>query len=172
MSLEDLTPQQRAELNLAQLLLSDPETSKQARRLAKKLKPDLQFADIEMEDQMKKRDETNGERVKALEEQIRKDKFDREREKAHDRMRQRMLDPVAVEKVMTENGIANYDLAAEVLEARSAAAAPTPDDLSPLSLPTGSESGSDLWKDPKGFATKTAYAVLNGFKRQKGMAGT
>jgi hypothetical protein len=165
--LEDLTPEQRAQLNLAQLLLSDPETSKQARRLAKKLKPELQFADLDMDDQIKRRDEANAERVKALEEQIRKDKFDREREKAHARMRERNLDPVAVEKVMTENGIANYDLAAEVLEARSAAAAPTPDDLSPMTLPKGAEGGADLWKDPKGFATNTAYAVLNAFRRQK-----
>lgn len=169
--LEDLTPEQRAQLNLAQLLLSDPETSKQARRLAKKLKPELQFGDLDMEDRINKERETSDTKIKALEEQIRKDAFARAREAAHAKLRDRNLDPVAVEKVMTENGIANYDLAAEVLEARAAAAAPTPDDLSPLTLPTGNEGGADLWKDPKGFAQRTAYSVLNSFRKQR-VAGT
>jgi len=165
--LEDLTPEQRAQLNLVQLLLSDPETSKQTRRLAKKLKPELQFSDLDMEDRINKEREKSSSEIRELQEQIRKDKFEAARNAAHAKLRERNLDPAAVEKVMTENGIANYDLAVEILEARAQAAAPTPDDLTPLTLPTGSEGGSDLWKDPKGFATRTAYAVLNGFRKNR-----
>lgn len=170
MSLEDLTPEQRAQLNLAQLLLSDPDTSKQARRLAKKLKPELQFSDLDLEDRIVKERETSAEQLKAIRADIAKDKFERDRAAAHARLRDRNLDPAAVEKVMTENGIANYDLAVEILEARAEAAAPTPDDLSPMTMPTGKVGETDLWKDPKGFATRTAYEVLNGFKKQRGGA--
>jgi hypothetical protein len=166
-SLESLTPEERSQLELARLLLSDPKTNKEARRLAKKLKPELQFADIELEDRLAaQRDESN-EVTKALRADLEKEKFDRAREKAHERIRERGLDPVAVEKVMTENGIANYDLAMEILEARSQSAAPTPNDLEVMELPKGEEGGVDLWKDPKGFAQRTALSVLNGFRRQR-----
>lgn len=167
MSLEDLTPEQRSQLNLAQLLLSDPDTSKQARRLAQKLKPELKFSDLELEDQITASTVKSGKRVEELEQQLAKEKFDRQREAMHAKLRERNLDPVAVEKVMTDNGIANYDLAIEVLEARTQAAAPTPDDLSPLSMPTGKQGEKDLWKDPRGYAQAVAYDVLNSFKRQK-----
>lgn len=170
--LEDLTPEQRAQINLAQLLLSDPETSKQARRLAKKLKPELQFSDLDTDDRIAKATETSAEQVKELQKQLAKQQFERDRERAHAKLRERNLDPAAVEKVMTDNGIANYDLAAEVLEARSQAAAPTPDDLTTLDLPTGTEGGSDLWKDPKGFAQRTALSVLNGFRKTRGISRT
>lgn len=166
-SLEDLSAEDRAKLNLANLLLSDPETSKQARRLAKKLKPELQFSDLDLEDRLTKQSESNAEQLKAIRADQQKIIFDREREKAHAKLRERGLDPAAVEKVMTENSIANYDLAAEVLEARAVAAAPTPDDLTALELPSGKEGEVDLWKDPKNFARRTADAVLNGFKRTR-----
>lgn len=165
--LEDLTPEQRSQLNLAQLLLSDPDTSKQARRLAQKLKPELKFSDIELEDQIAASNKSAAKRVEGLEQQLAREKFERERAAMHAKLRERNLDPAAVEKVMTENGIANYELAAEVLEARSLAAAPTPDDVTPLTMPTGTQGAKDLWKDPRGYAQAVAYDVLNGFKRNR-----
>lgn len=167
MSLESLTPEERSQLQLAQLLLSDPATNKETRRLAKKLKPELQFADLDLEDRLEDQRKKSKEVTDALQNDLRTERMERAREKQHEKIRSRGLDPAAVEKLMTDHQIPNYDVAIELLEARAQSAAPTPNDLDVMELPTGKAGETDLWKDPKGFAQRTAYELLNGFRKQR-----
>lgn len=162
MSLENLTAEERSTLELGRLLLSDPSTSKEARRLAKKLKPDLRFADLDLEDQLRSQQEANDKRWKDREEADRREKFERERAAAHARLRERNLDPAAVEKVMTEHGIASYEAAAELMEARAALAEPSPDEATPMDLPDNKE----LWKDPSKWARQTAFDTINEIRKK------
>lgn len=149
-------------LQLGQLLMSDPSTSKEARRLAKKLKPELRFADLDLEDQLRTQQEANDKRWADEQERQRKEKFERDRATAHARLRERNLDPTAVEKLMTEMGIANYDAAAEILESRAALAEPSPDNVTPMDLPDN----KDLWKDPVGWARKQAFEAISEVKNR------
>lgn len=61
MGLEDLTPEQRKQLELGSILLSNPEIAKSSLRLAKKAKPELRLPEIDLEDaiaaEAKKREE-------------------------------------------------------------------------------------------------------------------
>lgn len=61
MGLEDLTPEQRKQLELGSILLSNPEVAKSSLRLAKKAKPELRLPEIDLEDaiqaEAKKREE-------------------------------------------------------------------------------------------------------------------
>lgn len=50
MGLEDLTPEQRRQLQLGEILLSNPEVAKSSLRLAKKAKPELRLPEIDLED--------------------------------------------------------------------------------------------------------------------------
>lgn len=160
MSLENLTAEERQALELGRILLSDPSASKDARRLVKKLKPELRFADLDLEDQLRAQQEANDKRWSDEQERQRKEKFERDRAAAHSRLRERNLDPTAVEKLMTDMGIASYDAAAEILESRAALAEPSPDNVTPMSMPDNKA----LWKDPVGWARKQAFEAINEVK--------
>jgi len=70
MSLEDLTPEERKQLNLGKLLLGNAEVKNAALRLAKKAKPDLDIPEIDLQDRL---DAQRAEFERKLEERDQKD---------------------------------------------------------------------------------------------------
>jgi hypothetical protein len=161
--LEDLTPEQRQELNLGRLtkqLLANPETAETVQRLLPKADPKLRFPEVEIKDNLAKvREETN-DRVKALEEELRKSKAEARLEKLHGRVREAGLELKPVVELMEKHGLApteeNYDMAIEVLRSRTQVAEPTSSGIQPLEMPNIKE----MWADPVKWRENEAAKVL------------
>jgi hypothetical protein len=166
MSLEDLSPQDRAALNAGRALFANPEISKEAKRLLMKADPKAQFAEIVLEDALEKERKERLEMQTKFDNTIREGQIKHARERKHDELIAKGYDPIAIEKVMTDNKIADYDAAIRYHEATSQPAAPTPGGLSPMAMPDGKE----LWKNPIKWGRDEAFKAINELKAGRGRA--
>jgi hypothetical protein len=163
-SLENLTPEQRAELNLGKLarqLLTNPETREGAAKLLKKADANLHFPDIEAKDELRKVTEKADEKISALEQKLREHDAKAKLEKQHQKIRDAGLDVKAVVEVMEKIGIPSteegYDHVISYIQAQAQIAEPTPETFQPYRIPDLKE----MWNDPVKWREEQGYKVLN-----------
>jgi hypothetical protein len=163
-SLEDLTPEQRQELNIGRLtrqLLTDPETRESTAKLLQKADKSLQFPDIAAKDEARKIKEEANEKVSALEQKLLERDAREALSKQHQRVRDAGLDVKMVTELMDKHGIPptedGYDIIMELVQSRAQLAEPTPEQFAPLARPDIKE----MWNDPVKWREAEGYKVLN-----------
>lgn len=162
-SLEDLTPEQRQDLNLGKLtkqLLQNPETAEHAQRLLMKGDPKLRFPEVTLKDSLGKVREETAEEIKDLRAKLQAQEAERRLEKLHAKVSSAGLELKPVVELMEKHGLAptegNYDMAIEVLQSRAALAEPTTAELTPLQVPNIKE----MWADPVKWRETEAVKVM------------
>lgn len=129
-SLENIDEQGRLSLARAmKTLLDNPDVSRDAKRLLKKVDPKLQFPDLEVDDQLAKFREEQAEKDRKREEAERVQRANDNYEKLRGKVLERGFKVEEVETVMKEKGIANYDTAMDFIDAQRQLAPATPDSL-------------------------------------------
>jgi hypothetical protein len=167
-SLEGLSEAQIKQLatGMHQLLQSNnSEVRRGAQRLLKRVDPNLNFPEIEL-------DEAISAAVKPLQEdneKLRNDLKERDFKATvsaeHERVRQRGFKVEDVQKFMTERGIVNFDTAMNVLDMEQRLATPTPEAVSGVyELP---EKSKEIFTNPAQWARRTAHQVIDEFKNRK-----
>ena len=169
MSLEDLSIEQRDELALLAKEMSDnPATRKEMLRLTKKLRPNLNIPELEIEDYTEKKVSKAEERVEMLEAKLREKEALEELQKRRDRLIKKGLaqsdeDIEQIEKIMLEKKISDHETAAEYFDWMKQAAQPTPTGYNPSPL-----KGFDLnsyWKNPVQGARNEAAKALQELRK-------
>jgi hypothetical protein len=164
MSLEDLSLEQRDELALLAKEMSDnPATRKEMLRLTKKLRPNMNIPELEVEDFTEKRTAKAEERVEQLEAKLRERDALEELNKRRDRLIKKGLiqnesEIDEVEKIMLEKKISDHETAAEYFQWMKQAAEPTPSGYNPS--PLKGFNLKEYWKNPTMGARNEAAAAL------------
>lgn len=166
MSLEDLTPQQRANLRAGELLFSNPELAGHAKRLLKKADPKLQFPDVDLEDALEAERTARKKETDDLRNTIHENQIKETRRAKHAELKEQGYDPVAVEKIMTDNKIMDYAAACRYMDAVNTPAAPTPQSITPTSLPDTKE----LWTNPIKWGRNAAFDALTEIQGKRAKA--
>lgn len=163
-SLENLTSEQRAELNIGKLtrqLLTNPDTREQAAKLLQKADSTLQFPDIAAKDEARKIKDAAEDRIKELEKRILERDAREALSKQHQRIRDAGLDVKMVTELMEKHGIAptddGYGLIMELVQKRAQLAEPTTEMIQPMARPDIKE----MWNDPVKWREEQGYKVLN-----------
>ena len=169
MSLEDLSIEQRDELALLAKEMSDnPATRKEMLRLTKKLRPNLNIPELEVEDYADKRTAKAEERVEMLEAKLREKEALEELQKRRDRLIKKGLaqsdeDIEQIEKIMLEKKISDHETAAEYFDWMKQAAEPTPSGYNPS--PLKGFNLSEYWKNPVTGARNEAAKALQELRK-------
>jgi hypothetical protein len=163
-SLENLTPDQRAELNLGRLtrkLLTDPDSREQAAKLLQRADSSLQFPDIAAKEEARKIEAKSAEKISELEKRLLERDAREALAKQHDKIRAAGLDVKLVNELMEKHGIppteAGYDIVIELIQSRAQLAEPTSEQLTPFKAPDIKE----MWNDPVKWREAEGYKVLN-----------
>jgi hypothetical protein len=145
LSLEDLTSEQRAFLAAGELLLKNPEVAMEAKRLIKKVKPDVRFQDLETHDSIEASTKKLRDEQEKIQEALNKDRLERQFESQRAKLRADGVDVEALEAFMKENELYSYEKAAKIFKQVNALAPPTPSSLmQDMDLPDAKA----FWKDP------------------------
>ena len=164
-SLEDLSPEQQEQaLRLFSFVKQNPEIEKSIRREAKKKFPNMAAPDLELEEALAKQKEEFEAKLRERDEQATARMLQQRRAEAHEKIRSAGLEPDEVEKLMESESIGNYDTAIKYAKAQKSLAPPTPEAVTPMSLP----SGKDLWADKNKFARSAAFEAINELKASRG----
>lgn len=169
MSLEDLSIEQRDELALLAKEMSDnPATRKEMLRLTKKLRPNLNIPELEIEDYTEKKVSKAEERVEMLEAKLREKEALEELQKRRDRLIKKGLaqsddDIEQIEKIMLEKKISDHETAAEYFDWMKQAAEPTPSGYNPS--PLKGFNLSEYWKNPVTGARNEAAKALQELRK-------
>ena len=162
-SLEDLTPEQRQELNLGKLakqLLGNPETAEATQRLLMKGDTKLRFPEVELKDQLAKIKEDTHSKTAALEDELKKLRAENKQKDLHAKVSGAGLEVKDVVALLEKHGMPstdeNYDMAIEVLRSRAALAEPTTSDITPFKIPDTKE----MWADPVKWREQEAAKVI------------
>jgi len=144
-SLEDLSAEQRAFLAAGELLLKNPEVAMEAKRLIKKVKPDVRFADLDTHEQIEASTKLLRAEQDKITEQINKANLERKFEEQRAKLRADGIDVEQLEAFMKENELYSYEKAAKIFAQIMKPATPTPSNLmKDMSAPDAKE----FWKDP------------------------
>jgi hypothetical protein len=166
MDFDDLTPEQQAQAaKLFSFVNANPDVQKMVRKEAKKRNPIMQAPDLELEERL---EATEKKLLEAQEKQaLEQTNYIREqaRKEAHAKIRSAGFEPEAIEKIMVDEDIANYDTAIKyATQAKQLAPASNPSEgRTPMTLPD-----TDLlWKDHRKFASVQAHEAINELKAQR-----
>jgi hypothetical protein len=160
--LEDLTAEQRAYYAAGELLLKNPEVALEAKRLIKKVKPDVRFQDLETQDSIDASTKKLREDQEKLAESINKDRLERQFAEQRAKLRADGVDVEALEAFMKENELYSYEKAAKIYAQINHVAAPTPHSLmEDMNLPDAKA----FWQDP----VKAARAEAEKYFTERGI---
>lgn len=121
---EELTPEQRAAVQVNAILRKDPEVWRQAQRLLKKADPTLRIPEVELEQEITKVTAKQDEKIDGLvARNLELEAVNRRRDEA-DKSRAEGLDPAAVEKIVQEEKC-SFATARKFLKAQLESAVPT-----------------------------------------------
>ena len=126
--------------------------------------PNMAAPDLDLEDALAKQREEFEAKLKEQEEKATTQMLQQRRAEHHARIRSEGLDPDEIEKLMETEAIGNYDTAIKYAKAQKSLAPPTPEAVTPMSLP----SGKDLWSDKNKFARSAAFEAINELKASRG----
>jgi hypothetical protein len=164
MSLENMTEDERNSAALKRLF-SHPEVGPQAKRLYKQVVPDAKFPDLELEDKINAASAAQQKEINELRDKVRMSEVMERRNQEHAKARAAGLDPIAVEKVITEEGMGSFDAAIKYMKAMNASAPATPASMTPIRMP---DNMAEIQKDPRAWANKTAYEAINELVAKRG----
>jgi hypothetical protein len=169
-SLENLTIEQRQELNIGKLtrkLLTDPETREATAKILQKADPTLQFPDIAAKDEARKIKEDAASKISELEKRLLERDAREALSKQHARIKEAGFDVKMVNELMEKHGIPptddGYDIVMELIHSRAQLAESTPEIIQPLVRPDIKE----MWADHVGWREKEGYKVLNELMAQR-----
>lgn len=166
MSLENLSEEQLKRLaSFADKLLSDPETSKKARRLVKEKDPNFNAPDLELEDALIKESKARDEEIKKLREEREADKLASQHQEAEAKMRAAGFDPGDIWKIIKDDRVGSIDVAIELARSRAQAAASNKNwednTAGRMQLP---EEFKEMQKNPSAWRQKKAHQIINELK--------
>jgi hypothetical protein len=164
MSLEEMTQDQRNSIAL-QKLFNNPEVGLEAKRLYKKVVPEAKFPDLDTQDKIDASNAKLQEKIDKLQEDAQLGEITRRRERHHQEIRDAGFDPVAVEKVMTDEKIGSYDTAIKYMKAQNQNSVPTSANMTPITMP---DNAKEISKNPALWARKEAMAAINDLKSKRG----
>lgn len=154
--------------SLVEKMSSDPEGRAAILRFHKKQNPNMYIPEVDAAEHVIKQTE---ERLKPLEERLGAVTKERDEERAQrfwDGVRQKAQDAGVdfeeVQKLMSEQGIVNPDIAVGWLEKQKQPTNNEPYSWSPP-ISADSEEEKGLLEDPTGWGRKAAYNALNDIKR-------
>jgi len=163
-SLENLSAEQRAELNIGRLtrqLLTDPDTREATAKLLQKKDSTLQFPDVAAKDEARKAEEKATARVADLEKKLLERDAREALSRQHRRIEEAGLDVKMVTELMEKHGIPptedGYGIVIELVQGRQQLAEPTPEGFAPFKVPNLKE----MWNDPVKWREAEGYKVLN-----------
>jgi hypothetical protein len=161
-SLEDLTSEQRAYLAAGELLLKNPEVAMEAKRLIKKVKPDVRFQDLETHEQIVASTASLKAEQEKITEAINKANLERKFEEQRAKLRADGIDVEALEAFMKENELYSYEKAAKIFKQVNQLAPATPHSLmQDMDLPDAKA----FWQDP----VKAARAEAEKYFTERGI---
>jgi hypothetical protein len=161
-SLEDLSAEQRAYLAAGELLLKNPEVALEAKRLIKRVKPDVRFQDLDTHEQIEASTKKLREEQDKLTEKINKDALERKFEEQRAKLRADGIDVEQLEAFMKENELYSYEKAAKIFAQINVVAPPTP---SNLLNDMAKNDMKDFWTDP----AKAARAEAEKYFTERGI---
>lgn len=164
-SLEDLSePEQARALALYQFVQNNPDVAKRVRKMAKEKNPNMPVPESDvLEDKVQTELESLREEFKKRDEQQLQALQEQRRAEMHNRIKENGLDPEEVEKIMIDEKIGNYDTAIKYVKQMRELAPSTPEQITPMSLP----SGKDLWSDKNRWAKNQAFEAMNELKAKR-----
>jgi hypothetical protein len=158
-SLEEMSEDQRNSLALKRLF-NHPEVGLEAKRLYKKAVPDL-----ETDDRIKDATKELSAQITKLEQDAVERSFQQTRSENHAKIRAAGLDPEAVEKVMTDERIGNYETAIKYVTGQNRMTGNTPASMTPIRMP---DNLKEIQKNPAAWARKEAHNALNDLMAKRG----
>lgn len=164
MSLENMTEDERNSAALKRLF-AHPDVGLEAKRLYKKITPDAKFTDLETDDKLKAQRAETDKEIGDLREKLQMQEISSRRKENHEMIRAAGLDPVAVEKVMTDEKIASYDTAVKYVQAQNANVRPSAANVTPIQMP---DNVKDIQKNPAMWARTKAFEAINELKAKRG----
>lgn len=163
-SLENESADQR-DARALRALFNHPEVGAEAKRLYKeKVDPQARFADLEVQDRIDASNKTRDDEIKSLRERVERQDIETRRKEKHDQLRARGLDPIAVEKCMTDNKIHDYDAAARFVELETASAPSSASSITPIRMPDDSK---EIAKNPTKWGRDMAHKAIDELKAQR-----
>jgi hypothetical protein len=126
--IEDLNPEQQKALHLGSMLLSNPEVSNKAKRLAREVQPNLRLPEIDLEDQINQLREENRVELEKRDKELMEERVRTRRAEQDAKIREAGFDPADIEKLIVEEKFGSYDAALKFAELRRQAAEPGPAD--------------------------------------------
>jgi hypothetical protein len=166
-SLEDLTDEQKINLaRAANQVMSNPETSREFKRLWQKANPKIKFPELEQEDRFANELKTRDEKIAQLEAQQMEEAAQRNRAIKHQEARARGLDPDEVEKLVVEKKVMDWNAAMDFTEMQHSMAASTPSSAESAMKPMTSI--AELWNDPAGWARKETHKAIDDLHKRTG----
>jgi len=163
MSLEDMTEAERNS-EVLKRMMNHPELGLEAKRLWKKIEPKARFPDLELSDQVSAATKELEAKLEKLENERLEERVRANRDANHKMIREAGLDVEQVEKVMTDEKIANYGTAIKYLQGQHALAPPTPDSVTPIRMP---DELKDIQKNPAAWARAKAHEAINELKAKR-----
>jgi hypothetical protein len=124
--IEDLSPEQQKALQLGSMLLSNPEVSNKAKRLAREVQPNLRLPEIDLEDQIAKLREETGAALEQRDKELMEERVKVRRAEQDAKIREAGFEPAEIEKLIIEERFGSYDAALKFAELRRQAAEPGP----------------------------------------------
>lgn len=171
---EDLSPSERAALQLGKLLNSNPEVRLAAQRLAKKVDPNLRVPEIELQDQIQVERDARLASEQKMNDQLLRERLERRHEQEERRVVAAGFTMSEIDGIITEYGCKDYDTAMKIatMQAQSAAAS-TPNVINggTAHLPIDPRPEKD-WRglDTGALRKKSADMasdIINGFRGRK-----
>ncbi len=163
MSLENLTEEERNSAILKRMM-NHPEFGDEAKRIWKKIEPAARFPDIEMKDQVATATKALQDKIDALENKQLEERVLANRKENHKKVTDAGFSVEQVEKVMTDEKIANYDTAIKYLQGQNAMAPPTPQSVTPIRMP---DDLKDIQKNPTMWARAKAHEAISELKARR-----
>ena len=164
-SLEELPESEQAKaMALYQFVQGNPDVAKEMRKLARQKNPNMPVPDSDvLEEKLQSELTAMREELKKRDEQSLQTMQEQRRAEQHNRIRDAGLDPEEVEKIMIDEKIGNYDTAIKYVKQMRELAPVTPEQITPMSLP----SGKDLWGDKNRWAKSQAFEAINELKAKR-----
>lgn len=127
-------------------------------RLAKEADPNFKHVELDIADQVSAARSDADKRADSLEKELQSERIERARAEKARELKEKGFDIVAVEKVMTDNGISNYETAMKYMKGEAALAPATPLSRTPMALP---DDMKEIAKNPAKWANNKAHEVVN-----------
>ncbi len=170
MSLENLTPDELAFLNIGKLLIENPKTKREAQRLIKTARPETVIPEVEFEERLVAQESEFAKKQLALEERLNKEALERRIEKERETVREQGIDVAALEAFMKENELYSYPKAAKIFAQVNQPASPTPSSLMADVKAMKPDDAKALWANPTKWARDAAAQVHKEFQQARGRA--